>query len=330
MKNSKRFATLVMLTMTVTFFLAGCVPQKMSSHPKVPTGLIYGSSYKYIAVPLQHIMERIADVFGGINGYGWAIIIITFVVRMILLPLMLNQSNKMTAQQEKTRRLKPQLDIIQEQQKAATTPEEKAELSQLMMKVYKENDSSMMPSLGCLTLLIQLPIFSGLYQAIQYSPEISSSHFFGIGLGSPNIIITVIATLLYVGQSALSLVGMPAEQKKQMQTTVLMSPAITFFISLFAPAGLALYFLAGGIIMVIQQLITTFIIMPRVKKRIDQEIKEKPIVTVVTKEMFTQKATVKPAADVTETPTETSNPTVATPKVAGKRNSGKQRHKPQA
>ena len=330
MKNSKRFATLAMLAMTVTFFLAGCVPQKMSSHPKVPTGLIYGSSYKYIAVPLQHIMERIADVFGGINGYGWAIIIITFVVRMILLPLMLNQSNKMTAQQEKTRRLKPQLDIIQEQQKAATTPEEKAELSQLMMKVYKENDSSMMPSLGCLTLLIQLPIFSGLYQAIQYSPEISSSHFFGIGLGSPNIIITVIATLLYVGQSALSLVGMPAEQKKQMQTTVLMSPAITFFISLFAPAGLALYFLAGGIIMVIQQLITTFIIMPRVKKRIDQEIKEKPIVTVVTKEMFTQKAAVKPAADVTETPTEASNPTAATPKVDGKRNSGKQRHKPQA
>lgn len=109
-----------------------------------------------------------------------------------------------------------------------------------------------------------------------------------------------------------------------------MSPAITFFISLFAPAGLALYFLAGGIIMVIQQLITTFIIMPRVKKRIDQEIKEKPIVTVVTKEMFTQKAAVKPAADVTETPTEASNPTAATPKVAGKRNSGKQRHKPQA
>ncbi|MEJ1307462.1 hypothetical protein QY884_05910 [Latilactobacillus sakei] len=70
MKNSKRIATLAMLAMTVTLFLSGCMPQKMSSHPKVPTGFIYGSSYKYIAVPLQHIMERIADFFGGINGYG--------------------------------------------------------------------------------------------------------------------------------------------------------------------------------------------------------------------------------------------------------------------
>lgn len=329
MKNNKRIATLAMLAMTVTFFLAGCVPQKMSSHPKVPTGLIYGSSYKYIAVPLQHIMESLANFFGGINGYGWAIIIITVVVRMVLLPLMLNQSNKMTAQQEKTRRLKPQLDIIQEQQKKATTPEEKAELSQLMMKVYSANGSSMMPSLGCLTLLIQLPIFSGLYQAIQYSPEISSSHFLGIGLGQPNIIITIVATLLYVGQSALSLVGMPAEQKKQMQTTVLMSPAITFFISLFAPAGLALYFLAGGIIMIIQQVITTFIIMPRVKKRIDQEIEKNPIVTVVTREMFTQDKTPKAATDASETPVSaTDSTTTATD--THKRNAGKQRHKPQA
>ena len=328
MKNNKRIATLAMLAMTVTFFLAGCVPQKMSSHPKVPTGLIYGSSYKYIAVPLQHIMESLANFFGGINGYGWAIIIITVVVRMVLLPLMLNQSNKMTAQQEKTRRLKPQLDIIQEQQKKATTPEEKAELSQLMMKVYSANGSSMMPSLGCLTLLIQLPIFSGLYQAIQYSPEISSSHFLGIGLGQPNIIITIVATLLYVGQSALSLVGMPAEQKKQMQTTVLMSPAITFFISLFAPAGLALYFLAGGIIMIIQQVITTFIIMPRVKKRIDQEIEKNPIVTVVTREMFTQDKTPKAATDASETPVSATDSTTATD--THKRNAGKQRHKPQA
>ncbi|SON65609.1 Membrane protein chaperone oxaA (fragment) [Latilactobacillus sakei] len=114
-----------------------------------------------------------------------------------------------------------------------------------------------------------------------------------------------------------------------MQTTVLMSPAITFFISLFAPAGLALYFLAGGMIMIIQQMITTFIIMPRVKKRIDQEIKEKPIVTVVTKDMFTKKA----AAKATETPVtpETTHTNKATmPSETGKRNSGKQRHKPQA
>lgn len=331
MKKNKRIATLAMLALTMTFFLAGCVPQKMSAHPKIPTGLIYGSSYKYIAVPLQHLMESIANFFGGLNGYGWAIIIITFVVRMILLPLMLNQSNKMTEQQEKTRRLKPQLDIIQEQQKVATSPEEKAELSQLMMKVYKENGSSMMPSLGCLTLIIQLPIFSGLYQAIQYSPEISSSHFLGIGLGQPNIIITIVATLFYVGQSALSLVGMPAEQKKQMQTTVLMSPAITFFISLFAPAGLALYFLAGGMIMIIQQVLTTFVIMPRVKKRVDAEIAENPIVTVVTREMFNKKS-VKPAAAASETTVKTNQKTNdhSNHTTDHKRNSGKQNHKPQA
>ncbi|WP_057768207.1 membrane protein insertase YidC [Lactobacillus selangorensis] len=319
--------------MALMLFLSGCARKATTTgHLKPPTGFFYGSIYKYFGIPIQHLMNWLAGLLGGSgNAYGWAIIIITFVVRLILLPLMLNQSKKMTEQQEKMRVLQPQLNLIQEQQKKATTTEEKSQLSSLMMQVYQKNGTSMMPSLGCLTLIIQLPIFSGLYMAIEYSAKISASHFFGFNLGKSSLTITIVATLFYLAQGYLSMYHMAPEQKKQMQTTLLMSPLITFFISLFAPAGLALYFLVGGIIIVIQQAITTFIITPQIKRRIDANLKEHPVVEVVTPETFAHPdVTPNSTADNGSAGTAKESQAEISHEENRKRNAGKQQHHPHA
>ena len=124
----------------------------------------------------------------------------------------------------------------------------------------------------------------GIYQAVAYSKELAASSFFGISLGQRSIILTVIATLLYIIQGYLSMVGIPEEQKKAMQMTLILSPAMTFFISISAPGALALYFLVGGFIAILQQLITTFIIMPKVKKDVAKELNDRPLKVVVTQE----------------------------------------------
>ena len=154
------------------------------------------------------------------------------------------------------------------------------------MKVYQENHLSMTGGMGCLPLLLQLPIMAGLYEAVQFSPEIAKATFFGISLGQRSILIAVIATLLYAVQSGLSIVITPKEQRRQMMTMMIISPAMTFFISIVAPAGLGLYFFATAIIGVVQQLLTNYVITPKIRREVDVDLKEHPIVTVVSEATF--------------------------------------------
>lgn len=283
MRNKKKLLLLLGLAAVMMLVLSGCANQYQN--PKVPTGFFYGSIYKYLAIPIQKLIVWFGQLVGGSNGFGWGVIFITLIVRLILLPLMLHQTQKSTRQTEKMKAVKPQIDMIQKARANASTAQA-AQLSQLTMDVYKKNNLSMTGGIGCLPLLLQLPIFAGLYQAVQYSPQIAKQAFFGIPLGKPSIVIAIIATLFYVGQSVLSMVGIPADQRKQMMTMMVVGPGMTLFISLVAPAALALYFLASGIMALVQQVITTYVIMPKIKVDVDRELKETPIVTVIDEEML--------------------------------------------
>ncbi|WP_407891346.1 membrane protein insertase YidC [Lacticaseibacillus sp. N501-2] len=316
MHRLKKWATLGGVT-GLGLLLTACKQQATNATLKPPTGF-FGMFYNLIGKPLQHLMEWIAQGLNNPNGFGIAILLITLVVRLVLLPAMLNQQRKMTASQEKQKILKPQLDIIQAQmKKPGITQEETLRLNQMMQDVYKKNGTSMIPSMGCLTLLIQLPIFSGLYQAVAYSPEISKSTFFGIQLGHSSLIITFVATAFYLLQSWVMMQGVPPEQRKAMQTSALISPIMTFVFCLMYNAGLGLYFLAGGVIILIQQLIVTYIITPNIRKRLDEEMEKNPPVIVVDEHTFD--TPVEPAVSAPIDP--------AKPGITKKnRNAGKQQH----
>ncbi|KLD57740.1 hypothetical protein WP50_31510 [Lactiplantibacillus plantarum] len=85
--------------------------------------------------------------------------------------------------------------------------------------------------IGCLPLLIQLPIFSALYYAIRYSPELSKATFMGISLGKSSLILAILAFLSYLAQGYLSMIGLPEEQKKTMRLMLIMSPVMILFVS---------------------------------------------------------------------------------------------------
>ncbi|WP_127848709.1 membrane protein insertase YidC [Lacticaseibacillus hulanensis] len=283
MKKTKRLLTFGGLGL-MAMLLTACTNKNTYKIP--PHGFPFGTIYKYIGVPIQHLLEWISTQIGG-NGYGFAILLITLFVRIVLMPSMLKQQRGSAMQQEKAKVLKPQLDLLQKAAKVSSGQQETMRINGLMQDVYKKNGSSMMPSTsGCLVLLLQLPIFSGLYYAVAYSPEISKSTFFGFQLGDPSFWLTIIASALYAVQSLMMLYTAPAEQRKTMSTMVIFSPMMTFFISVSAPAGLTLYFFGTGLIMVIQQAILSFIITPGIRKRLDEEFTKKPVVEVVKPDMF--------------------------------------------
>ncbi len=259
--------TVVGLLTTMLLLLSGCVRTTKSGRP-------YGFVYDYMAKPMQHLMEWLAGYMG--NNYGWAIIVIVVIVRTILLPVMFSQMKKSTVTQEKMAQIQPMIKELSAKQRAAKTPEEQAAVSQQMMALYRDNNISLTGGIGCLPLLIQLPVFAALYAAIRYSPDLYHATFFGIALGKPSILFAILSFIAYAVQSYLGLVGVPEEQKKQMKMAIWMSPFMTFFISLTSSAGLGLYFFIGGLFAILQTMMVNAY-RPRIRKQIAEEAKKHPV-----------------------------------------------------
>ena len=99
--KSKKGLTLTITLGTLALFLNGCVQTTKAGKP-------YGFVYEYLAKPGQNVMEWLSQLFG--NNYGWAIIGLTVIVRLVLLPMMINQQRKSTYQQEKMSAVRPQME----------------------------------------------------------------------------------------------------------------------------------------------------------------------------------------------------------------------------
>ncbi|MBA1393503.1 membrane protein insertase YidC [Lactobacillus sp. XV13L] len=288
MRKHRKYIGLAVLCTAVMLIVTGCA-QNGGSATTPPSGGFYGWIFSWIGRPLQNIMLGLSDKIGGDNGAGWSIILMTFVVRMILLPLMLNQQKKSTTQQEKMARVQPQMKLIQDTMKRKDlTQDQQMTLAGWQRQLYAQNNLSLTGGIGCLPLLIQMPIMIGIYQAVMYSKQLASSSFFGISMSSRSIAVTIVATIFAFIQGYISLIGIPKEQKKQMQSMMLMNPLMTLFISLSVSGSIALYWAAGNFFMVLQQVIVTFIIMPKVKKEVDAELKREPIKEIVTQEKIDQ------------------------------------------
>ena len=66
---------------------------------------------------------------------------------------------------------------------------------------------------------------------------------------------------------------MTPEQKKTGMTMLIMSPVMIIVFSFMSPAGVALYWAVGGIVMVIQQIIITYVMKPRMRKKLTKNLK---------------------------------------------------------
>ena len=95
-------------------------------------------------------------IYNIVPNFGWAVIILTVIVRLILLPLTIKQQNSMTNMQK----LQPELEKLQKKY-----GKDKEKLSEETMKLYKEYNVN--PMGGCLPLLIQMPILIAVYGVIQ-------------------------------------------------------------------------------------------------------------------------------------------------------------------
>ncbi|CAM4129893.1 hypothetical protein AT575_06660 [Streptococcus penaeicida] len=255
------------MALSILFTLTGCVSRDKQGNPK-------GIIWDMLGKPMSHFIEYFANNMG--LGFGLAIIIVTIIVRTIILPLGLYQSQKASYQSEKMAYLKPVFDPINQRMKNATTQEEKFAAQSELMAAQKENGINMLGGMGCLPLLIQMPFFSAMYFAALHTKGISTSTFMGIDLGSRSLVLTAIIAVLYFFQSWLSMQAVDEAQRQQMKTMMYTMPIMMIFMTMSLPAGVGLYWLVGGFFSIIQQLITTYLIKPRLRKQIAEEFEKNP------------------------------------------------------
>lgn len=231
----------VLAFLAVSILLSGCAPQE--------GGVFYTS----LVEPFIYLIKFFASFFN--NSYGIGIIIVTICVRLIVMPFMLRSFKGQKKMQFKMKKIKPQMDEINEKMKSAKDEPERAQYSQEMMALYKEHGVNPL-NMGCLPMIIQMPILMALYFAISHNDALASHSFAWFNLGTPNIFMALIAGALYLLQAYLSTKYLPEESKGQMKYIMYISPIMIFIVSMSTPAALPLYWSASAIVLIVQQYIS--------------------------------------------------------------------------
>src|SRR5699024_5470711 len=163
------------------------------------------------AVPMDNLLHWLGSTFD--NNYGLAIIAIVLIVRLIMLPFMLAQSKNGHFMRKKMDIVKPEMTKIQEKIKNANTQEDKMAANQEMMEKYRAYGMNPMKTmLGCLPLLMHMPVLFGLYVSLKWSSSGGLSehaNLLSFILTQPVIWITILAGMLYISPPIKSLDNMP-------------------------------------------------------------------------------------------------------------------------
>ncbi|MFD2682103.1 membrane protein insertase YidC [Bacillus seohaeanensis] len=229
----------ISLTLFIISLLSGC-------QAATTDGSLF---HDYLIRPFSWALHEIGTLLDG--NFGLALILITVLVRLLLLPFMLKTYKNQQVMKEKMEVFKPELEAIQKKMKQTNNPEEKQKLQQEMMGLYQKHGVNPL-NMGCLPLIIQTPILIGLYYAIRTSTEIASHSFLWFNLGEVDYVMAIIAGLVYFLQSRVALIGMPETQQSQMKIVSYLSPLMILIFSFNAPSALPLYWAAGGIFLIVQ------------------------------------------------------------------------------
>jgi len=201
-----------------------------------------------IADPLFHGLKWLHNY---IPNWGWAIVVLTLIINMVLFPLRIS-SYKTTM---KMQRVAPEIKQIQERyKKYKMNDPRKAEMNKEVMAVYSREGIN--PVGGCIPQLLQMPIWFGLYRALQGTIELRHAPWFGwitdLSAKDPYYILPLLMGLSMYFSSKMTPMTATDPQQAQMMKIMPLAMSGIFFIIPY-PSGLAVYILTSGLVGVVQQ-----------------------------------------------------------------------------
>ncbi|MBM7563894.1 membrane protein insertase YidC [Paenibacillus sacheonensis] len=209
-----------------------------------------GVFHHYIVSPFSWLIDHFAGWFDG--SFGLALIAITVLVRLALMPFMINQYKKQQTMRVKLAAMQPEMEAIKLKHAASKDPDKQRKQTEETMALYGKHGYNPL-AIGCLPMLLQIPILSGLYYAIRSNPEMAHHTFLWFQLGSSDLVMPFLAAAVYLVQAIVARSSQPSQ--KGMGWIIYLSPIMMGAFSFTAPAALPLYWCVGGLIMILQTLI---------------------------------------------------------------------------
>lgn len=193
-----------------------------------------------------HSFDWDLKIFPGVTNWGFSIILLTLIVKLIFFPLSATSYKSMA----RMRKLTPKMTALRERLAG-----DKQALSQEMMKLYQKEKVN--PMGGCLPILVQMPIFIALYWVLLESVEIRQAPFIfwlqDLSSKDPWFILPLVMGASMWFQQRLNPAPPDPTQAKVMQ----MMPIMFTFMFLFFPSGLVLYWTVNNILSISQQWVIT-------------------------------------------------------------------------
>ncbi|GAB1595017.1 membrane protein insertase YidC [Lysobacter claricitrinus] len=201
------------------------------------------SSYTVFATLAGWLYAVLAFLHAKIGNWGWSIICLVVLIKLLLLPLANTQYRSMA----KMRRLQPKLAQLKERH-----GEDRQQFQQSMMELYRKEKVN--PAGGCLPLFVQMPIFLALYWMLSESVELRHAPWVmwihDLTARDPYFVLPAInAAVMFVTQRLTPTAGMDPAQAKMMQ----FMPLVFGIMFAFFPSGLVLYWVTNGLLTLAQQ-----------------------------------------------------------------------------
>jgi YidC/Oxa1 family membrane protein insertase len=233
--------------LSVDYYLSPKEEAYLKDVPNNLTEAIYYGFFNIIAKPL---VWGLNFFYKYVGNYGLAIMLLTFCIKVLFWPL----SQKSYKSMDRMRKLQPMMAKLREKYK-----DDRQRMNQELMQLYKTYNVN--PAGGCLPMLLQIPVFFGLYQALLESIELRHAPFIeylpftdyiwlaDLSAKDPYYITPLImGATMFLQQKLTPAPGDPTQAK-----IMLFMPVIFTFMFLNFPSGLVIYWLVNNVLSIAQQ-----------------------------------------------------------------------------
>jgi len=194
----------------------------------------------FIAKPIFWLLN---EIHGFIGNWGWAIIFVTLIIKILFYKLSAASYRSMA----NMRKIAPKFQAIRDRY-----GDDRQRMSQAMMELYKKEKVN--PMSGCWPMLVQIPVFISLYWVLLESVELRQAPFMlwidDLSTKDPYYILPILMGLSMWFQQKLS--ANPSLDPMHQKIMQFLPIVFTFFFMLF-PAGLVLYWVVNSILSILQQ-----------------------------------------------------------------------------
>ncbi|WP_304334543.1 membrane protein insertase YidC [Conchiformibius steedae] len=219
-------------------------PQVTSLLEQAAEHLVLAKDYGRVYIFASPLFAILKFFYGLVGNWGWAIVLLTILVKIVLFPL----NDKAYKSMAKMRTVAPKMEALR---KKYPNPEDRMAMQQAMMQLYR--DEKINPLGGCLPMLLQMPIFIGLYWMIFLSVELRQAPWmlWVHDLSRPDSWY-ILPALMMATMWFQTTLNPPPSDPMQAQMMKIM-PLIFGVMFFFFPSGLVLYYVVNNLLTIAQQ-----------------------------------------------------------------------------